>query len=104
MDKYGQGVGFQFSDITANKDIDFNNFSRQMILEMCIMSGCDYLPSLPGMGVKKAHGLMKRFKTYIKVILLTFLRCIFLRMIARLHVQLSYIPTFSLGAWHFIIK
>ncbi|XP_073386862.1 exonuclease 1 isoform X3 [Physcomitrium patens] len=67
MDKYGQGVGFQFSDITANKDIDFNNFSRQMILEMCIMSGCDYLPSLPGMGVKKAHGLMKRFKTYIKV-------------------------------------
>ncbi|KAG0556088.1 hypothetical protein KC19_11G025000 [Ceratodon purpureus] len=67
MDKFGQGVGFQFSDITANKDIDFNNFSKQMILEMCIMSGCDYLPSLPGMGVKRAHGLIKRFKTYQKV-------------------------------------
>jgi len=67
MDKYGQGVGFQFSDITANKDIDFSNFSKRMILELCIMSGCDYLPSLPGMGVKKAHALIKRFKTYQKV-------------------------------------
>jgi exonuclease-1 len=73
MDKYGQGVGFQLSDITANKDIDFNNFSKQMILEMCIMSGCDYLPSLPGMGVKRAHGLIKRFKTYQKVVALSIL-------------------------------
>jgi len=73
MDKYGQGVGFQFTDITANKDLDFNNFSKQMILEMCIMSGCDYLSSLPGMGVKKAHGLIKRFKTYQKVTTLYFL-------------------------------
>ena len=70
MDKYGQGVGFQFSDIIANKDIDFSNFSKRMILEMCIMSGCDYLSSLPGMGVKKAHGLIKRFKTYQKVSIL----------------------------------
>jgi exonuclease-1 len=73
MGKYGQGVGFQLSDITANKDIDFNNFSKQMILEMCIMSGCDYLPSLPGMGVKRAHGLIKRFKTYQKVVALSIL-------------------------------
>jgi exonuclease-1 len=70
MDKYGQGVGFQFSDIMANKDLDFNNFSKRMVLEMCIMSGCDYLPSLPGMGVKKAHGLIKRFKTYQMVAIL----------------------------------
>lgn len=67
MDKYGQGVRFQYADIPSNKDLDFNNFSKQMILEMCIMSGCDYLSSLPGMGVKKAHGLIKRYKTYDKV-------------------------------------
>lgn len=67
MDKYGQGVEFQFCNIMRNKGLDFNNFTRQMILEMCIMSGCDYLPSLPGMGVKRAHGLIKRFKSYQKV-------------------------------------
>ena len=67
MDKYGQGVEFQFCNIMRNKGLDFNNFTRQMVLEMCIMSGCDYLPSLPGMGVKRAHGLIKRFKSYQKV-------------------------------------
>uniref|UniRef100_A0A7I4FUQ6 XPG N-terminal domain-containing protein n=1 Tax=Physcomitrium patens TaxID=3218 RepID=A0A7I4FUQ6_PHYPA len=68
MDKHGQGVGFQISDITANKDIDLSDFTKQMILEMCIMSGCDYLPSLPGIGVKRSHGLIKRFRTYQKAL------------------------------------
>ncbi|KAL2244721.1 UNVERIFIED_CONTAM: Exonuclease 1, partial [Sesamum indicum] len=39
-----------------------------MLLEMCILSGCDYLPSLPGMGLKKAHALMKKFKSHENVI------------------------------------
>lgn len=74
MDKHGQGVGFQISDITANKDIDLSDFTKQMILEMCIMSGCDYLPSLPGIGVKRSHGLIKRFRTYQKVATSHFLK------------------------------
>lgn len=73
MDKYGQGVEFQFCNIMRNKGLDFNNFTRQMLLEMCIMSGCDYLPSLPGMGVKRAHGLIKRFKSYQKVGIFNFM-------------------------------
>ncbi|OAE29750.1 hypothetical protein AXG93_3884s1460 [Marchantia polymorpha subsp. ruderalis] len=68
MDKSGHGEEFQYSDLVRNKDLNFTNFTKQMVLEMCIMSGCDYLPSLPGMGVKRAHGLMRRFKSYEKVI------------------------------------
>ncbi|KAG6553133.1 hypothetical protein Mapa_005192 [Marchantia paleacea] len=68
MDKSGHGEEFQYSDLVRNKDLNFTNFTKQMVLEMCIMSGCDYLPSLPGMGVKRAHGLIRRFKTYEKVI------------------------------------
>lgn len=67
MDKFGQGVDFQYRDLVRNRELDFNNFTKQMVLQMCIMSGCDYLPSLPGMGVKRAHGLIKRFKSYQKV-------------------------------------
>jgi exonuclease-1 len=33
---------------------------------MCIMAGCDFLPSLPGIGAKKAHGLMKKFRSFVK--------------------------------------
>ncbi|XP_071715186.1 exonuclease 1 [Rutidosis leptorrhynchoides] len=68
MDKYGQGVEFQYSKLQNNKDLNLTGFTKQMILEMCILSGCDYLQSLPGMGLKKAHALVKKLKSYDKVI------------------------------------
>ncbi|KAK4786634.1 hypothetical protein SAY86_010467 [Trapa natans] len=68
MDKYGQGVEFRYSNLHQNRDMSFTGFSKQMVLEMCILSGCDYLQSMPGMGLKKAHQLIKKFKTYDKVI------------------------------------
>ncbi|XP_062075410.1 exonuclease 1-like [Humulus lupulus] len=68
MDKFGQAVQFQHSMLQQNKDLSFARFTKQMILEMCILSGCDYLQSLPGMGLKRAHALIKRFTTYDQVI------------------------------------
>ncbi|XP_050370583.1 exonuclease 1 [Argentina anserina] len=68
MDKFGQGVEFQYSRLPRNKDLSFAGFTKQMILEMCILSGCDYLQSLPGMGLKRAHALIKKFTSYDKVI------------------------------------
>lgn len=67
MDKFGQGVEFQSSRLQQNKDLNLTGFTKQMFLEMCILSGCDYLQSLPGMGLKKAHALIKKFKNYDKV-------------------------------------
>ncbi|KAK0579957.1 hypothetical protein LWI29_033983 [Acer saccharum] len=58
MDKFGQGVEFQYSMLPKNKALSFAGFTEQMLLEMCILSGCDYLPSLPGMGLKRAHALI----------------------------------------------
>ena len=66
MDKFGQGVEFQYDDLVNNRDLNFTNFTKQMVMEMCILSGCDYLPSLPGMGVKRAHGLLRRVGNYHK--------------------------------------
>ncbi|GKU94313.1 hypothetical protein SLEP1_g7827 [Rubroshorea leprosula] len=68
MDKFGQGVEFKHSTLQQNKELSFSGFTKQMLLEMCILSGCDYLQSLPGMGLKKAHALIKKFKSYDKVI------------------------------------
>ncbi|KAG0539643.1 hypothetical protein BDA96_03G339700 [Sorghum bicolor] len=68
MDKFGQGVEFQITRLERNRELDFNGFTRQMLLEMCILSGCDYLPSLPGMGVKRAHALIQKLKCHEKVI------------------------------------
>lgn len=69
MDKFGHGVQFQSSMLGQNKELDFTGFTKQMLLEMCIFSGCDYLQSLPGMGLKRAHALVQKFKNYEKVII-----------------------------------
>ncbi|KAI6703522.1 hypothetical protein NL676_012658 [Syzygium grande] len=68
MDKFGQGTEFQYSKLHQNRELNFVGFTKQMVLEMCILSGCDYLQSLPGMGLKTAHAHIKKFKTYDKVI------------------------------------
>lgn len=67
MDKFGQGLEFKYSMLSQNKNPNFSGFSKQMLLEMCILSGCDYLPSLPGLGVRRAHALITKFKSYEKV-------------------------------------
>lgn len=67
MDKFGQGVEFRNSMQQQNKDLSFMGFDKQMVLEMCILSGCDYLQSMPGMGLKRAHALRKKFKSFDKV-------------------------------------
>lgn len=67
MDKFGQGVEYQSSKLPRNRELDLSGFTQQMLLEMCILSGCDYLSSIPGMGVKRAHALIQKLKTYEKV-------------------------------------
>ncbi|KAH6790266.1 hypothetical protein C2S51_005272 [Perilla frutescens var. frutescens] len=68
MDKFGQGVEFKNALLQHNKELNLAGFTQMMLLEMCILSGCDYLQSLPGMGLKKAYALMKKFKNHENVI------------------------------------
>lgn len=68
MDKFGQGVEFRYTNLQNNKEVNLTGFTKQMILEMCVLSGCDYLPSLPGMGLKRAHALVKKLKSIPNVI------------------------------------
>lgn len=50
-----------------SKELDFSGFTKNMILKMCIFSGCDYLQSLPGIGLKREHTVVQKFKSYRKV-------------------------------------
>jgi 5'-3' exonuclease len=33
---------------------------------MCLLAGCDYLPNVPGLGIKTAYKLVKQHRTYKK--------------------------------------
>jgi exonuclease-1 len=58
MDVYGNGDSINLGDISTNTDFNFQNFNQDMILTMCILSGCDYLDSIKGIGFKKAFKLV----------------------------------------------
>lgn len=35
---------------------------------MCILAGCDYVPSMHGMGPKTAHAMLRKYKDIDKVL------------------------------------
>uniref|UniRef100_K3WYL4 Uncharacterized protein n=1 Tax=Globisporangium ultimum (strain ATCC 200006 / CBS 805.95 / DAOM BR144) TaxID=431595 RepID=K3WYL4_GLOUD len=67
LDKDGVGVGQEIkaSNLKKNKGLLFHMFTHEM---MCIFSGCDYLPSLPGFGLKKAYTALKQHGSFAKII------------------------------------
>ena len=68
MGKDGWGEEICCERLPENKPLSFVGFSQQMLLEMCVLSGCDFLPRLKGIGVKKAHTLMKRFRHFVRAV------------------------------------
>lgn len=63
MDVNGNGLLIE----KRNLHIAFGETPEQFTLDnfqrMCILSGCDYLPSLQGIGLNKAHKFMKKVAT-----------------------------------------
>jgi exonuclease-1 len=48
--------------------LGFRNWSSEQFLCMCILAGCDFLPSLPGIGIVRAHALAKRAGSAARVL------------------------------------
>jgi exonuclease-1 len=57
-------------DVFENQDLfskqingfDLREFNHEMLLTMCIASGCDYLSSIEGLGIKKSYKMIARYK------------------------------------------
>eukprot|EP00899_Mesostigma_viride_P016570 jgi/Mesvir1/24914/Mv16902-RA.2 len=94
MDKHGHGCEVRFSDLPRCKEVRLEAFNRDMVLTWCILAGCDYLPSLEGIGVKTAHSLVARFKDFRKVIR-------HLRFQPGVFVPPEYEPLFQKAIWTF---
>ena len=63
LDPDGNGMEIQLRNLGANSDLSFVNWSPDMFLDMCLLCGCDYLASIPGLGIKTAHRLVKEHRT-----------------------------------------
>jgi exonuclease-1 len=60
-----------FGSITTSSDpnsVSFYGWSDTQFRAMAILSGCDYLSSIPGVGLKTANSLLRKWKTAEQVI------------------------------------
>lgn len=48
--------------------LSFSNFTLEMLQITCVLAGCDFLPSIKGIGFRKAHTLVKAWRTVPQVI------------------------------------
>lgn len=67
MDRAGNGMRIDLSEL--REAAEFENFRGDMLLYTCILSGCDYLESIKGIGFKKARSLVKDCGADLKAIL-----------------------------------
>ena len=54
MDMSGNGIMIERSDINKALNLRPDVYSFEKFRYMCILSGCDYLPNLPGIGLGKS--------------------------------------------------
>ncbi|MFN9903264.1 MAG: hypothetical protein ACK55Z_31725, partial [bacterium] len=66
MDKNGQGFEIDLDQLPLVEEMNFRTFTQEMLLITCILSGCDYLDSIKGIGLKKAHRLVYESGSDIK--------------------------------------
>lgn len=68
LDQYGSCLEINRRDFGACREVSLTGWSDAEFRRMAIMSGCDYLNGLPGVGLKTAYRLMRKSKTPERVV------------------------------------
>lgn len=68
LDQAGNAVEMLQHRFWTNRQVALSGWTAVEFRQMAILSGCDYLPSIVGMGLKNAHRLLRRYKTVDKVL------------------------------------
>ncbi|ORY79535.1 PIN domain-like protein [Protomyces lactucae-debilis] len=63
LNEFGDCSEITRDRLAMNKDLPLAGWSPERFRWMAILSGCDYLVSIPGMGLKRAHACVKKHKT-----------------------------------------
>ncbi|KAF2001086.1 PIN domain-like protein [Amniculicola lignicola CBS 123094] len=68
LDKFGEVIEVNRNMFTACREISLAGWSDVDFRRMAMLSGCDYLPSPGGMGLKTAHRMLRKHKTVDRLI------------------------------------
>ncbi|CAB1120806.1 unnamed protein product [Ectocarpus sp. CCAP 1310/34] len=64
LDRDGTGQEVDLREVFSrrNDELDMRGMNEDDLMTLCALSGCDYLPSVHGMGLKKAYRMVSRHK------------------------------------------
>ncbi|CAN6444547.1 unnamed protein product [Victoria cruziana] len=70
MDRYGQGEEILMDDVlnASACGLSFRNFTQELFTGMCVLAGCDFLPSIPGIGIRRAHLLASKYRNLDRIL------------------------------------
>lgn len=68
LDQHGQGIEINRKDFCAVREISLTQWTDDDFRHMAILSGCDYLRGINGMGLKTAYRMIRKHKTPERVV------------------------------------
>ncbi|CAG8795112.1 25311_t:CDS:2, partial [Gigaspora rosea] len=68
MDSNGNGIEISRDKFGQVQEINMLGWTDKQFRHMTMLSGCDYLPSIVGIGLKSAYKYVRKFKTAEKII------------------------------------
>ncbi|KAJ4973711.1 hypothetical protein NE237_006885 [Protea cynaroides] len=71
MDRYGNGEEIVLDKVfnsATGSNPSFRNFNKELLTGICVLAGCDFLPSVHGIGIKRAYSLVSKYKNLDRVL------------------------------------
>lgn len=68
MNKFGEAQLVRPDDLGAIEDPNMRRFTPEMFLWVCVLSGCDFFSGVNGLGLKKGHEIVKRYRRLPRVL------------------------------------
>ncbi|GFP99992.1 exonuclease 1 [Phtheirospermum japonicum] len=70
MDRFGNGEEIVLEKVfnTVGRVPSFKNLDGQLFTAMCVLAGCDFLPSVPGVGIAKSYNYVAKYRNIDRVI------------------------------------
>ncbi|GES57493.1 putative exonuclease [Aspergillus terreus] len=62
LDQHGDCIEINRADFAACRDVSLIGWTDADFRRMCILSGCDYLPNIPRLGLKTAYRSIRKYK------------------------------------------
>ncbi|KAG5022172.1 hypothetical protein JHK85_018514 [Glycine max] len=70
MDRHGNGERIELEKVFSAESgrPSFRSFNMKLLTGMCVLAGCDFLPSVPGIGIARAHALVSKYRNLDRIL------------------------------------